>query len=234
MRTWLQSNNKRDMEMNSRVINTVGTVAALFLFANASAIAAPIYTQTFDGLGEPGKSIEDFNSFPVAVVSSGSVDLVASGDYGITCAGGGGKCVDLNGTSGVGGTVDLASLGGLRDGEYRVSFELSGNQRGSSGFPGATDSDTLELDIGGKIHSFTKAPDEGFKLYTIAFIVDAQNPVFSIGFRHIDILPNDNIGLILDNVTLSSVPLPATAPLFLTAIAALSAFKRRRKAVNVA
>ena len=62
-----------------------------------------------------------------------SVDRVASGSYGITCVGGIGYCVDLDGTTNVGGTLVSKRLFNYAVGDLvSLSFQISGNQRNAS------------------------------------------------------------------------------------------------------
>ena len=53
----------------------------------------------------------------------GGVDLVATPDYGITCAGGGGSCVDLD------RRTPLVLRVQRRRRRHELSFDVSGNQR---------------------------------------------------------------------------------------------------------
>jgi hypothetical protein len=200
-------------------------IAAALLLTSASALADTVLASSnFDNLGTPGQTDYNFTGFQFITVTGGSVDLVQSGDInGITCAGGSGKCIDLDGTSGAAGEVSIASLGGFRDGVYKVSFELSGNQRGQ--LPGGSDPDVLTLTFGNVTKTFSLAPNDPFQLISFAFRVDALNPVSSIVFGHSGA---DNVGMILDNASLTLVPLPATALLFASAMGALSAFRRRQ------
>jgi hypothetical protein len=72
----------------------------------------------------------------------------------------------------------------------------------------------------------------GFTTFTDTFTVAA--PVMAqIFFRAVTGV-SDNIGLLLDNVKLTAVPLPAAVWLMLSGIAGLGAFARRRRAAAAA
>ena len=100
---------------------------AAALAASGPASAAVIYAENFDAYAPtPG-----FTAFALpGAVGGGSVDVVASGSGGITCAGGRGNCLDLGGSLGVGGTFSFTAR--LTPGLYRLAFMASGDQRGGS------------------------------------------------------------------------------------------------------
>ena len=58
------------------------------------------------------------------------MDLVHSGDFGITCFGGAGSCVDLDGSTNASGTLNSVSFAFSAGQSVTLSWELSGNQRG--------------------------------------------------------------------------------------------------------
>lgn len=174
---------------------------------SVGAQAGIIFQDNFDlEAGAAGNSITNYSAFSNWTVSGGTVDVVANSNvWGITCTGGSGKCVDLDGSTGNAGilTSSLLSLGA---GTYSLSFDISGNQRG-----GGADSFTLAL--GGFLNeSFNLAPSAPWQTVTRTFSV-LGNSANSIIFNHAG---GDNIGIMLDNVSLSKidVPEPATLALF--------------------
>lgn len=193
--------------------------ALLSLGANAGVIFIDDFNTE---AGAAGVSSLNYTGFSNWTVSGGTVDVVSSGNFGITCAGGSGKCVDLDGSTGNAGilTSSLLSLGA---GTYSLSFDISGNQRG-----GASDSFTLAL--GGFLNeSFNFAPSTPWQTITRTFTVSA-NSVNNIIFNHAG---GDNIGIMLDNVSLNKtdVPEPATLAMFGLGLIGLG-FARRRQARN--
>ena len=193
-------------------------LAAAFLSVGAN--AGIIFIDNFDTeAGAAGLSSLNYTDFDNWTVSDGTVDVVASSGFGITCAGGSGKCVDLDGSTGNAGIL-TSTLMSLSAGTYSLSFDISGNQRG-----GPTDSFVLAL--GGFLNeSFSLSSKAPWQTVTRTFTVmsDSSN---SIIFNHAG---GDNVGIMLDNVTLSKtdVPEPATLAMFGLGLIGLG-FARRRQ-----
>jgi len=224
-------------------------LAAPALVMAAPASAAVVYSNNFDS-ENGGLSAANYNGFNGLAVSNGTVDLVRSSDFGITCVGGTGSCVDLDGSTSDPGV--LASVGSFAFGAgdtVTLAFSISGNQRG-----GADDFWTAEFDLGsavgmfdagysvnGTIYSFGAIgptnelqlfspvfPDEPFTDYTFFLRpVAAGTVAFNFWAEG-----GDNIGPILDNVSLdiSAVPEPATWAMMIGGFALAGAAMRRRKA----
>src|SRR5688572_13568892 len=97
--------------MFTKQVATFLTAALLSVGANAGVI----FIDDFDTeAGAAGNSITSYTGFTNWTVSNGTVDVVAnSNGWGITCIGGSGKCVDLDGSNGNAGilTSSLLSLG---------------------------------------------------------------------------------------------------------------------------
>jgi len=204
--------------MFTKQVATFLTAALLSVGANAGVIFIDDFNTE---AGAAGVSSLNYTGFSNWTVSGGTVDVVAnSNGWGITCAGGSGKCVDLDGSNGNAGilTSSLLSLGA---GTYSLSFDISGNQRG-----GAADSFTLAL--GGYLNeSFNLSATAPWQTVTRTFTVlgDTANNII---FNHAG---GDNIGIMLDNVSLSKtdVPEPATLAMFGLGLIGLG-FARRRQA----
>ena len=108
----------------------IGLATSLAFVAPAS--AGVVFTDNFDGQGTANTSDLNFlglaNFF--APPSEGSIDLVQSGQFGITCAGGNGKCVDLDGSTNNGGTLVSKTLYSFNTGDLiDLTFQISGDQR---------------------------------------------------------------------------------------------------------
>ena len=192
--------------------------ALLSLGANAGVIFIDDFNTE---AGAAGASSLNYTGFSNWTVSGGTVDVVANTNgWGITCAGGNGKCVDLDGSTGNAGilTSSLLSLGA---GTYSLSFDISGNQR-----RGAADSFTLAL--GGYLNeSFNLSAAAPWQTVTRTFTVlgDTANNII---FNHAG---GDNIGIMLDNVSLSKVDVPEPGTIALLGLGLIGlGFARRRQA----
>lgn len=179
-------------------MNKTLMLAAAGFALTTSAHGAIIFQDTFDTeAGAAGASSLNYNSFANWTVSEGYVDVVADGAYGIGCAGGSGKCVDLDGSRGNAGTLTSTALS-LGPGDYLLSFDISGNQRGGA-------ADSLAVSLGGFFSdTFNLSPSAPWMTVTHAFSVAALE-MNSFIFNHAG---GDNIGIMLDNVTLESVDDP--------------------------
>ena len=101
--------------------------AALIVATCVSANASVLFSDNFDSevpddLVNLG-SDTNYNSFTNWTVSDGSVDLVGQGDWGLQCAGGVGKCVDLDGSTNDAGILSSNAFD-LLVGDYVLSFDI--------------------------------------------------------------------------------------------------------------
>lgn len=201
----------------------LATGAGLFL-ATLPAAAATIFVEDFDA-ENGGASQLNYSGFAQFTVARTAVDLIASGGFGITCAGGAGACVDLDGSNSQAGLIESIGIGLVAGTAYELRFDVSGNQR-----TGATDSMLYGI-TGGQFAGgpITKAGGDPFETIVAGFTATATG-TFSIFFDHAG---GDNIGLILDNVSLASidgttpVPLPASLPLLALGLGAIGLARRR-------
>ena len=211
---------------------TTSLVAAGFMaIASANAgVMTNLLSENFDDEATTFGTQLNFTNFSDFVVSTGSVDLIAPGNpYGISCVSGG--CIDLDGST-RGSTpasviVSSAIMSFTAGQTYTLSFDYSGNQRGGA-------ADSFEVTIGNLFsQTFTNiGPDNPFSNFTVSFLV-VSDTMASLSFSELG--RADNIGVILDNISLSTdmsaVPLPAALPLFGGAMVAGAALRRRRKHV---
>jgi hypothetical protein len=203
--------------------------AAISLIAVAAQAAPVVYD--FDNLVT--SSLE--TAPPAWTLVEGDVDHIANtNDWGIRCAGNAGGCVDLDGggNAGLSPTIRTTDHVALAAGTYRLTFDLSGNQRSSS-----VDSWNYAIRTSDSVLGPTLLSDSGsiagglnlvnFSTFSSLFTLAAPTNVF-LFFGTTS--SGNNIGPILDNVALTAVPLPAAAWLLLSGLGALGAFSRRRAA----
>jgi hypothetical protein len=199
------------------------TLTLFILFAVLS-FGAPIFTDNFDS-SLPGSILNA--AVPGWNTTNGAVDYIKSGGYGITCRGGIGGCIDLDGSIGNAGDFESAATLNLLAGNvYTLTYYFSGNQRSGS-------ADSMTVTFGGSSNTHTNiASNAPFAGFTIV-VAPAANTTSKILFSHAG---GDNIGLILDDVTVDvrsvggAVPEPTSLLLLGTGLAALAASRLRRSA----
>ncbi|MAL50516.1 MULTISPECIES: VPLPA-CTERM sorting domain-containing protein [unclassified Methylophaga] len=170
---------------------------------------------SFEGEGQ-ASSVLNYNSFVNWDVSNGTVDLIKNGNqWGIVCSVGS-FCVDLDGSTGDAGI--LSSKNGFSAGKYKVSFDLSGNQRN-----GPADQVSVLFGAGALVNHLLLDWDENW--HTYSFLVDLVDGD-KLSFRNFG---GDNVGAMLDNIRVSAVPIPAAVWLFGSGLMGFLAMRRRAK-----
>jgi hypothetical protein len=208
-------------------MNRINVCAALLLISgfcanNSSALTVP-YFDDFNSIAST-----QLNTAPTGWNSiSGTVDSILNGGYGITCRGGSGGCVDLDGSTNQSGYLLTSGTFNLVGGQtYQLSAYISGNQRGAVANTvnfGFFDSSNLLLASTTVSAISSTSP---FTLYSLLF-TPSTNVVAKLFFN--DLLGTNNIGPILDDVSVTAVPLPAAAWLLLSGLAGIGAMARRRR-----
>lgn len=223
-------------------------VAAVALMAvSAPATASSVFSDNFDS--EPGSNstlnYAGFANFDV----TGQVDLVKTPEFGISCAGGAGKCVDLDGTSGPGQLTSKNAFAFNAGDLVKLVFDYSGSQRNTTedfyfGFQstgGAIQFNNLVFsDSFFGTNNFgnfnqTSLTDNGLGVpsgnpfTTASFSFTAGNSgalKFFFGTNS-----SDNIGILVDNIGLdiSAVPEPATWMTMILGFGLVGSALRRRQ-----
>ena len=192
-------------------------IALVGLTLAGTANAAIIFSDDFDGEGPWSL---DFDSFSQWTVSDGTVDLIGVGTpYDFLP--GNGLYVDMDGSSGNAGKLTSIAIN-LAAGTYTLQFDLAGNQRN-----GSTESVTVQVNMGSLVSdSISLAQNADFTTFQYTFSVAAPT-VVNLSFEGAG---GDNVGMLLDNVSVS-IPEPGTLALLgLGLVGAGFARRRERRA----
>ena len=218
-------------EMNMNVIR--GAAASLIVACGAIAPAHAATVLFTDDFGGGGYALDtDPTNWDTV---NGTVDWLApSNDYSISCADAVTGCVDLDGSVQDAGTMFTSGTFNLVAGTtYQLTAYVSGNQRGNLSPPlNAADSLAFGFLSGGNPvlqpgatgSIATILPNQPFTLISLSF-TPTTSVLASIFF---ETGGGDNVGPILDNVSLAAVPLPAAAWLLLSGLVGFAALGRRK------
>ncbi len=229
-------------------IAMIAAASAVALAAGGTAHAGSLLTETFDG-ENGGSSALNYTGFANWTVSSGTVDIIHHGDYGISCYGGAGSCVDLDGSTDQGGVLLTAKSYAFNAGDTVVfSAQISGNQRGSAddgfymGFNFDASTHIASYNTGGGYGAATVfsdvygygfsssgpmlASNDPFRFYSISFLAAQAGTVQA----YIGTLSSDDYGPIVDNVSLGGpggAPEPASWALMILGCGAAGVMLRK-------
>jgi hypothetical protein len=217
--------------------------AALVALGASEAGAAVLFSDNFDSdfTKSTGWFANDDSLANFSVIS-GSVDLISSTNmFGLT---GSGKFVDLDGTSGHGGTLQTTGQFSYAAGDtVTLDIRASGNQRFGgpdglfAGFEFADGSSFTDLmttgftstsNLGNQLlGDVTLASDAPYQDFTISFTAVAAGAVGLL----VGTDSNDNIGPLLDEITLGAtlVPEPSSWALMILGFAGAGVMLRQRR-----
>jgi hypothetical protein len=185
---------------------------ALAMAFSAGAQAATVFSDNFDG------DALQLNTVPTnwSIGNAGAVDVIGAPGF-FDLLPGNGHYVDLDGSNGLAGLLQtsFASTAGTL---YTATFQLGGNQRDGA-------SDPVTVTFGSTSLTLPVGPTDGFTTYSISTTSAGGNLQLSFLDGR-----DGNIGALLDNVSVSSVPEPASLALMIAGIAALGFTARRRRA----
>lgn len=140
-----------------------------------------------------GTGALNYSGFANWDVTSGSVDLIGNGFYDFYP--GNGLYVDLDGSTADAGVQTTTMTFALPEGDYELSFDLGGSQRG--------DSNDVTVTLGGLYaDTFTLASADPLGNVSVPVAVPAGGALVTLSFENVG---GDDSGAVLDNVKLASV-----------------------------
>ena len=195
--------------MKIKLAIMAATVVSMF---SVSAMAAPVFSDNFD-TDMLATNQTTFNGG--WVVSGGTVDLIGNPAF-YDFLPGNGRYVDLDGSSSQAGEFhkDLSLTGGQ---QYILAFDLAGSQRGSV--------ENVNVNFGSAVDNLAVNSGDGFSNHTLLF-TPSTTGIYSLIFQNAG---GDNVGALLDNVSVSAVPEPETYAMLLVGLGLLGFMARRRK-----
>jgi len=218
--------------------------AALLAIGPGHAAAAVVFSDNFDAetVPNPPGWIANDNSFANFFVEDGTVDLLGPANpFGLT---GVGNFVDLDGSTGNGGVLET-----IRQFDYSagstvtLNLVVSGNQRSGTdtlfggfrfftprsvdnvSFSGFTSSQSPDLPTQELLGIASLASDSPYQTYSISFHALTNGTITAL----IGTDSADNVGPLLDGVTLTDVPEPASWALMIGGFGLLGATLRMRR-----
>lgn len=202
-------------------------ILGLSATANAGTITT-IFQDNFNG-ENGGVGALNYTGFSNWGVGGGTVDLIGNGYYDFLP--GNGLYVDLDGSTGNAGF--LTHWEDLAVGNYRLSFDLAGNQRNNAAEVTTANVGILFGDGNDASDYISLNKNDGFQTFTLDFSVtdtmigDTASVFFNIGG-----VGGDNVGMLLDNVKLDLVDVPEPESIALLGLGLLGLRFARKKASN--
>ncbi len=231
---------KKTSGLRSQALFSSMFLLIMMTFTSHSAMAAIIFQDGFNSETGVGGYTPSGSTSRLSItgltswdVTDGTIDLLVSGEHQTACFGGSGKCIDLDGSSNNAGVMTLNNAISLAAGDYQLSYKLSGTAGAFTQTAAGNPNNVLAevLGVGSQIEQTTENIAQGasFTTYFLNFNLSSAADI-QIQFAEFGSNTDDNFGAILDDVQLSSVPVPAAVWLLGSALVGLAGFKRKRSA----
>ncbi|MGQ0655538.1 MAG: PEP-CTERM sorting domain-containing protein [Betaproteobacteria bacterium] len=189
-------------------------LSAALLSLSGAAKAGVIFADNFDA-ENGGAGALNYSSFANWTVSNGTVDLIGNGFADLLP--GNGLYVDLDGSSVNAGVLTKTAALSLSPGTYTLKFALAGSQRG--------DTNTVVVTFGSLFtESFVLGSGAPFAMITRTVAVGTATSA-ALSFEN---LGGDNVGALLDNVSVST-PEPGILGVLGFGLVALALARRSRR-----
>jgi len=191
---------------------------ALCAVAVCGAMASPaqsavIFSDNFDSYPSTTNATDFGGNW---TVTNGTVDVIGNGYFDFYP--GNGLYIDLDGSSNNPGDFSSKALN-VAAGTYTLEFVLSGSTRGES--------NTVDVSFGSYSETFTLASNDPIMTYTRT-VNFASNSLASVVFKNGG---SDNMGALLFNVSVTTVPEAETMAMMLAGLGLIGSIVRRRKSI---
>ena len=196
-------------------LKQLAVVATLLLGSSLTHAASPIFSDDFNSYVADQLNWTPPASSGWTVSPNGTVDLIGTGGV-LDFVPGNGSYVDLDGTTSSSGLLsnNVNLVGGTT---YTLSFDLAGSQRGSA--------ETVNVNFGSTNASYSLNSADPFSPLTLNF-TPGSNGSYSFSYLNVG---GDDVGALLDNVSVSPVPEPEIYAMLLAGLGLMGVMARRRK-----
>jgi hypothetical protein len=178
-------------------------MAALALSAGGAAMADTVVFSDNFNAENGGVGVLNYGGFANWSVSDGTVDLIGNGYFQLGMPVANGLFVDLDGSTHNAGVLTSDPINFIIGYTYKLEFDIAGNQRGS-----ANDTVAINVSVNALSDTLTLASSDPLTHITYYFTATATPGALSFANAG-----GDNIGALLDNVTVTLVPAPQAAGL---------------------
>jgi hypothetical protein len=202
----------------TKMKNPLAILFAILLLMMGTQMAFAALHDDFN-LENGGVGVLNYNNFANWTVSNGTVDLIGNGFFDFYP--GNGLYVDLDGSTNQPGLFSSKTT--FAPGTYVVSFNLGDSYYNNPDYNYPPNTVTIQMGMGDFNVDITRNSSNNLDLFTYNVTTSQAGP---LTFQNDG---NDNVGAILDNVTVSAVPEPISLLLFGLGLVGLAGVRRKFK-----